>query len=229
MLRQSFRRSMRRIQLAVSAVGASQGASGGEQSAERAPAPSPSPSPAPPDYAAVLVEISQASLQDVTIVVEGEPDPRPTPQEESRLGAVQRVVPALAVEQPLEAGHVPGAELAPGAGPSGAVSPEDPFQRPAPTLTHQRTHSSSANLTAADVASILRCSVRRGAAPAKNTASRSQSMCTSRPKKLHSVPGGVAALGSGGCGGSPSARPSAQQQTPEDGGEASYTPSDSMA
>lgn len=176
MLRQSFRRSVRRIQLAVGTVGAA--AAGGlprglpeawatvEQRRPAAlppPAPDPAPSPAPPDYAAVLVEISQASLQDVTIVVDdhaqdavddAEPGPAPAP--------------ATAAPSPAP---VPPSNLDPNAAAS-------EFQRPSPppraARGHQHHRTLSSQMTAADVASVLRCSVRRAASA--SAAGRSQSM-----------------------------------------------------
>ncbi|KAE8742791.1 hypothetical protein FOCC_FOCC011649, partial [Frankliniella occidentalis] len=162
MLRQSFRRSVRRIQLAVSGVGAAGGAAEAWGPPPGAPGPprtsiqstaaqgatalDPAPSPAPPDYAAVLVEISQASLHDVTIVME-----------EEAPGAVG-----------------PRAVAAPR-----AARPEE-FVRPQSSPAgHQRPDS---QMTAADVANVLRSSVRRPAssgvvqgAAASAAAARSQS------------------------------------------------------
>ncbi|KAK3926921.1 Sodium- and chloride-dependent glycine transporter 2 [Frankliniella fusca] len=186
MLRQSFRRSVRRLQLAVSGVGPAAAAGGGCAAAEAwgpsseppraslslqgqgAAAPDPAPSPAPPDYAAVLVEISQASLHDVTIVMEDE-----TPAREA-------------------AASGSGA----GTRPARPVLRAEAFVRPQPAPApagHQRADSS--HMTAADVANVLRSSVRRPASSSGvglgAAAARSQSICVAKTRQRHTLGAGA--------------------------------------
>ncbi|XP_043588286.1 sodium-dependent transporter bedraggled isoform X2 [Bombus pyrosoma] len=144
MLRQSFRRSVRRIANVL-----------GESSTPRQ---RPALQPPPPDYATVLVEMNQSrQTQDVTIhIAEARNEninsnTQSNATERHRPNTIDRSTRIGVVERSIERTH-------------------STLERPRrPCITS----SSSSNLTAADVANLLRSSIRRGTTRTQQSLRRS--------------------------------------------------------
>ncbi|KOC68079.1 Sodium-dependent proline transporter [Habropoda laboriosa] len=157
MLRQSFRRSVRRIANVL-----------GESSAPRQ---RPALQPPPPDYATVLVEMNQGrQMQDVTIHVTevrnentNSSNARNNATERHRPNTIDRTTRIGAVACSIERTH-------------------STLDRPRRACT---TSSSSSNLTAVDVANLLRSSIRRGTTRTQQTLRRS--FCHDEPTAAASV------------------------------------------
>ncbi|XP_012151453.2 sodium-dependent transporter bedraggled isoform X2 [Megachile rotundata] len=155
MLRQSFRRSVRRIANVL-----------GETSAPRQ---RPALQPPPPDYATVLVEMNQGrQTQDVTIHVtesrtENNANARNSAAERHRPNTIDRTTRIGMVGCSLERTH----------------STLERVRRPC------TTSSSSSNLTAVDVANLLRSSIRRGTTRTQQSLRRS--FCHDEPTAAASV------------------------------------------
>ncbi|CAK9799594.1 Sodium-dependent transporter bedraggled [Anthophora plagiata] len=156
MLRQSFRRSVRRIANVL-----------GESSAPRQ---RPALQPPPPDYATVLVEMNQGrQMQDVTIHVtevrneNANSNIRRNGVERHRPNTIDRTTRISAVEYSIERTH-------------------STLDRPRRGCT---TSSSTSNLTAVDVANLLRSSIRRGTTRTQQTLRRS--FCHDEPTAAASV------------------------------------------
>ncbi|XP_029049507.1 sodium-dependent transporter bedraggled isoform X2 [Osmia bicornis bicornis] len=155
MLRQSFRRSVRRIANVL-----------GESSAPRQ---RPALQPPPPDYATVLVEMNQGrQTQDVTIHMsesrtENNGNVRNNATERHRPNTIDRTTRINMVGCSLERAH----------------STMERVRRPC------TTSSSSSNLTAVDVANLLRSSIRRGITRSQQSLRRS--FCHDEPTAAASV------------------------------------------
>ncbi|CAL7946640.1 unnamed protein product [Xylocopa violacea] len=156
MLRQSFRRSVRRIANVL-----------GESSTPRQ---RPALQPPPPDYAAVLVEMNQSrETQDVTIHVtearneENDLNIRNNIVERHRPNTIDRTTRIGAVTCPIERTH-------------------STLERPRHASF---TSASSSNLTAVDVANLLRSSIRRGTTRTQQSLRRS--FCHNEPAVAASV------------------------------------------
>lgn len=174
MLRQSFRRSVRRIANVL-----------GESSAPRQ---RPALQPPPPDYATVLVEMNQSgvvpmSRDHVAIHVLSEPRPDVTNTGGSRHG-----VDASVVERRHRPSTIDRASRIGIAGRSRTIdrthSAIDRGRRSCANAATQHTLSGS-NLTAADVANLLRSSIRRGTVRTQQSLRRS--FCHEEPTTAASV------------------------------------------
>ncbi|XP_076635435.1 sodium-dependent transporter bedraggled-like isoform X2 [Colletes latitarsis] len=157
MLRQSFRRSVRRIANVL-----------GESSTPRQ---RPALQPPPPDYATVLVEMNQGrQTQDVAIhMTEARTEisvanARSNAMERHRPNTIDRSTRIGAVTRTIERTH---------------STLERTRPRPCTTV------SSSSNLTAVDVANLLRSSIRRGTARTQQSLRRS--FCHDEPTVAASV------------------------------------------
>ncbi|XP_026667413.1 uncharacterized protein LOC108622610 isoform X2 [Ceratina calcarata] len=156
MLRQSFRRSVRRIANVL-----------GESSTPRQ---RPALPPPPPDYATVLVEMNQSRLsQDVTIQVT---ESRNENSNTRRSNVAERHRPNT-IDRAMRVGGVVGC----------------PIERTHSTLERPRracvSSSSTSNLTAVDVANLLRSSIRRGTVRTQQSLRRS--LCHEEPTVAASV------------------------------------------
>ncbi|XP_011057894.1 PREDICTED: uncharacterized protein LOC105148089 [Acromyrmex echinatior] len=172
MLRQSFRRSVRRIANVL-----------GESSAPRQ---RPALQPPPPDYATVLVEMNQSgvpmSRDHVAIHVLSEPRPDVTNIGDSRHGMDVSTI---------EHRHRPN--TIDRASKIGIASRSRTIERTHSTIDRGRRSCanattntlSSSNLTAADVANLLRSSIRRGTARTQHSLRRS--FCHEAPTTAASV------------------------------------------
>lgn len=173
MLRQSFRRSVRRIANVL-----------GESSAPRQ---RPALQPPPPDYATVLVEMNQSgapmSRDHVAIHVLSEPRPDVTNTGGSRHG-----VDASAIERRHRPNTIDRATRIGIAGRSRTIdrthSTIDRGRRSCANAATQHTLAGS-NLTAADVANLLRSSIRRGTVRTQQSLRRS--FCHEEPTTAASV------------------------------------------
>ncbi|XP_076668007.1 uncharacterized protein LOC143368808 isoform X2 [Andrena cerasifolii] len=159
MLRQSFRRSVRRIANVL-----------GESSAPRQ---RPALQPPPPDYATVLVEMNQGrQTQDVAIhVTEARTEVSVT---STRNNGMERHRPNTIDRTTRIGSSTVGCSI----------------ERTHSTLDRTRRHpctasSSSSNLTAVDVANLLRSSIRRGTARTQQSLRRS--FCHDEPTAAASV------------------------------------------
>jgi len=168
MLRQSFRRSMRRIANVL-----------GESSAPRQ---RPALQPPPPDYATVLVEMNQSSVplsrDHVSIHVLSEPQPDVTNTGSSRQSVV---------DTSTERRHRPN--TIDRVNRIGIAERSRMIERTHSTLDRGRRPNaailSGSNLTAADVANLLRSSIRRGTARTHQSLRRS--FCHEEPTTAASV------------------------------------------
>ncbi|KAG5330700.1 SC6A9 protein, partial [Acromyrmex charruanus] len=172
MLRQSFRRSVRRIANVL-----------GESSAPRQ---RPALQPPPPDYATVLVEMNQSgvpmSRDHVAIHVLSEPRPDVTNTGDSRHG-----MDVSAIEHRHRPNTIDRASKI------GIASRSRTIERTHSTIDRSRRSCanattntlSSSNLTAADVANLLRSSIRRGTARTQHSLRRS--FCHEAPTTAASV------------------------------------------
>ncbi|XP_054005928.1 sodium-dependent transporter bedraggled isoform X1 [Hylaeus anthracinus] len=158
MLRQSFRRSVRRIANVL-----------GESSAPRQ---RPALQPPPPDYATVLVEMNQGrQTQDVTITMTEArteipvSNRRNNAMERHRPNTIDRSTRIGVVAHPIERTH-------------------STLERTRPR-TCTTVSSSSLNLTAVDVANLLRSSIRRGTTRTQQSLRRS--FCHDEPAVAASV------------------------------------------
>ncbi|XP_076245586.1 sodium-dependent transporter bedraggled [Calliopsis andreniformis] len=157
MLRQSFRRSVRRIANVL-----------GESSVPRQ---RPALQPPPPDYATVLVEMNQGrQSQDVAIhMTEGRTD---VTSANGRSNRVERHRPNT-IERTTRIGSMIGCTI----------------EQTHSTLERTRrppcTASSSSNLTAVDVANLLRSSIRRGTTRTQQSLRRS--FCHDEPTAAASI------------------------------------------
>ena len=144
MLRQSFRRSVRRIASVL-----------GESSVPRT---RPALQPPPPDYATVLVEMNQSILSENITVHVTEPRPDVTDTSNARVQSAERNRPNT-IDRMTRISTID----------------RNPVERTHSTMDRGRrlygNNSGSSNLTAADVANLLRSSIRRG------TARTQQSLC----------------------------------------------------
>lgn len=172
MLRQSFRRSVRRIANVL-----------GESSAPRQ---RPALQPPPPDYATVLVEMNQSSAptsrDHVAIHVLSEPRPDVT-----NTGGNRHGVDATAAERRHRPNTIDRASRIGIAGRSRTIerthSTIDRSRRPCANVTAHTL--SSSNLTAADVANLLRSSIRRGTVRTQQSLRRS--FCHEEPTTAASI------------------------------------------
>lgn len=174
MLRQSFRRSVRRIANVL-----------GESSAPRQ---RPALQPPPPDYATVLVEMNQTgapiSRDHVAIHVLSEPRPDVT-----NTGGSRHSVDASAIERRHRPNTIDRANRIGIAGRSRTIerthSTIDRGRRPCVNAAAAAHTLSGSNLTAADVANLLRSSIRRGTARTQQSLRRS--FCHEEPTAAASV------------------------------------------
>ncbi|XP_015599859.1 uncharacterized protein LOC107269926 isoform X2 [Cephus cinctus] len=145
MLRQSFRRSVRRI---ANVLGEGSG-----------PRPRPSLQPPPPDYATVLVEMNQSvSSRDISVHV-SEPIPDVTDTRRGRINEMDRHRPNT-IDRTTRISTIDRSAV------ERTHSTMDRSRRP-------HNNPGSSNLTAADVANLLRSSIRRGTARTQQTLRRS--------------------------------------------------------
>ncbi|EZA52251.1 Sodium- and chloride-dependent glycine transporter, partial [Ooceraea biroi] len=156
MLRQSFRRSVRRIANVL-----------GEGSAPRQ---RPALQPPPPDYATVLVEMNQTSVapasRDHQIAVHAEPRPDVT-----NTGTSRRAVSADRRHRPNTIDRTSRIGVADR---SRAIErTHSTFERGRRPYLNGAATLSGSNLTAADVANLLRSSIRRGTARTQQSLRRS--------------------------------------------------------
>ncbi|XP_023288021.1 uncharacterized protein LOC105700187 isoform X4 [Orussus abietinus] len=145
MLRQSFRRSVRRIANVL-----------GETSAPRT---RPALQPPPPDYATVLVEMTQGVPSRDSSMINPEPRPDVTDTRNVRADVAGRHRPNT-IDRMSRI----------------SIIDRSAMERTHATLDRNRrpyTNSGSSNLTAADVANLLRSSIRRGTARTQQTLRRS--------------------------------------------------------
>ncbi|XP_018354350.1 PREDICTED: uncharacterized protein LOC108755690 [Trachymyrmex septentrionalis] len=172
MLRQSFRRSVRRI---ANVLGESSG-----------PRQRPALQPPPPDYATVLVEMNQSGVpmshDHVAIHVLSEPRPDVTNTGDSRHG-----MDVSAVERRHRPNTIDRASKI------GIANRSRTIERTHSTIDRGRRSCANAttntlsgsNLTAADVANLLRSSIRRGTARTQHSLRRS--FCHETPMTAASV------------------------------------------
>jgi len=171
MLRQSFRRSVRRIANVL-----------GESSAPRQ---RPALQPPPPDYATVLVEMNQSgvpmSRDHVAIHVLSEPRPDVTNTSGNRHGmdmsAIERRHRPNTIDRTSRIGVASRSRTI-----ERTHSTIDRGRRPCANAAHTLSGS---NLTAADVANLLRSSIRRGTARTQQSLRRS--FCHEEPTTAASV------------------------------------------
>ncbi|KYQ54914.1 Sodium- and chloride-dependent glycine transporter 1, partial [Trachymyrmex zeteki] len=172
MLRQSFRRSVRRIANVL-----------GESSAPRQ---RPALQPPPPDYATVLVEMNQSiapmSHDHVAIHVLSEPRPDVTNTGDNRHG-----VDVSAVERRHRPNTIDRSSKIGIANRSRTIErTHSTIDRGRRSCTNAATNTlSGSNLTAADVANLLRSSIRRGTARTQHSLRRS--FCHEAPTTAVSV------------------------------------------
>lgn len=173
MLRQSFRRSVRRIANVL-----------GESSAPRQ---RPVLQPPPPDYATVLVEMNQSgtpmSRDHVAIHVSSEPRPDVT----NTSGSQRHGVDTSVVERRHRPNTIDRASRIGIAGRSRAIErTHSTIDRGRRSCANAAQHTlSGPNLTAADVANLLRSSIRRGTVRTQQSLRRS--FCHEEPTTAASV------------------------------------------
>ncbi|KAL0120689.1 hypothetical protein PUN28_008393 [Cardiocondyla obscurior] len=173
MLRQSFRRSVRRIANVL-----------GESSAPRQ---RPALQPPPPDYATVLVEMNQSgtpiSHDHVAIHIMSEPRPDVTNTSGSRHGmdtsVIERCHRPNTIDRSSRIGIAERSRVI-----ERTHSTIDRGRRSCANITAQHALSGS-NLTAADVANLLRSSIRRGTVRTHQSLRRS--FCHEEPTTAASV------------------------------------------